>query len=398
MPNSLFKRWIARIGWGLVGVVLAGCGGEPSGDSTSGSTSLPDIVIGSHTDHSGPTAIWGVGTTNAARMRIDEINAAGGIHGRKIRYVVEDTQYQVPRAIQGANKLINRDNVFALLLSVGTPTNNAVMPLAFEQGVPNLFPISGARSMGEPFHPLKFLQRGIYYDEARAAVKYFVEQKNKEHLCVVYQDTEYGQEILEAAEDQAKVMGIEIQQTAAHKPTESEFTAAILRLRSANCDLVLMGTIFRDTILFLDAARKMDYTGVDWVGTNATFSQVIADAPSGDGYYAFTHMTRLYAEDQMSPRVRAWWDAYSKAYGEEPGLAAMEGYRATDIMIQALDKAGPELTRESFLAALESMSNYDDMFGYDVGFSATKHNGATGSTLSQVQDGRWVALDQAITF
>ena len=84
-----------------------------------------EIVLGSGSDFSGPTAIWGVGATNAARLRFAQANEAGGVWGRKIRYVVEDTSYQVPKAISAANKLINRDEVLALLLSVGTPLNNA---------------------------------------------------------------------------------------------------------------------------------------------------------------------------------------------------------------------------------------------------------------------------------
>ena len=93
-------------------------------------------------------------------------NAAGGVHGHSIRYVVEDAGYQVPNAIRAANKLINRDRVLAMVLAVGTPMNNAIMTEQFEQGVPNLFPISGARSMVEPLHPLKFTP--VSYTHLRA--------------------------------------------------------------------------------------------------------------------------------------------------------------------------------------------------------------------------------------
>ncbi|MCY4323608.1 MAG: ABC transporter substrate-binding protein, partial [Gammaproteobacteria bacterium] len=106
-------------------LVLASCGGAPDDGSQPSATpgvSDDEIVLGSHTDLSGVVAIWGIGTVNGMRMRIDEANAAGGVHGRTIRVVVEDTGYQVPRAIQAANKLIHRDKIFAMLLAVGTPT------------------------------------------------------------------------------------------------------------------------------------------------------------------------------------------------------------------------------------------------------------------------------------
>lgn len=391
---------------------VAACGGGDKAEEAS-ATGSPDtaasaapqrgvtddeIVIGTHTDFSGATAIWGVGSINAARMRIDEQNAKGGVHGRQIRFVVEDTQYQVPRAIQAANKLIHRDNIFAMLLAVGTPTNNAVMTQQFEENVPNLFPITGARSMVEPFHRLKFTQRGIYYDEVRAAVKYFIEQKGAQNVCSIYQDSDYGKEILAGTEDQLKDMQRPLAATSAHKPTETEFTSAILRLKEANCDLVTMGTVHRDTILVLEAARKMGWTGVSWVGNNAAYAQVIADHEAGEGYYAFVHMANLYADDAKSPAVQAWWDAYVAKYGEEPGLAAMEGYRATELMILALEKAGRELTTDGLISALEGITDYTDIFGYRVQFGPDRHSGAKESVLSQVQNKRWVKLDQAITY
>ena len=149
--------------------------------------SLTEVVFGAHTDLTGPIAIWGVGILNGARMRFDEANDAGGVHGRLIRYIAEDTQYQIPRAIQAGNKLINRDKIFAMLMAVGTPTNNAVMPAQFRAGVPNLFPVTGARSMIDPFNKLMFSQMGVYYEEMRAGVKYFVEEKGYTTPCVIYQ-------------------------------------------------------------------------------------------------------------------------------------------------------------------------------------------------------------------
>src|SRR5262249_4015716 len=75
--------------------------------------SKTEIVLGMHTDLSGPAATYGVSSSNAVKMRFDEVNATGGIHGRKIRLVVEDTQYQVPRAGQDGTKPIHSDQQFA---------------------------------------------------------------------------------------------------------------------------------------------------------------------------------------------------------------------------------------------------------------------------------------------
>lgn len=394
-------------------ILLGACSGDSEPTVADGATAAPDqavasevgvtadeIILGSHTDLSGSIAIWGVGSINGSRMRFDEANAAGGIHGRKIRFVVEDTQYQVPRAIQAANKLINRDKIFAMVLALGTPTNNAVLTQQIRSGVPNMFPLTGARAMVEPLHPLKFTARGIYYYEMRAAVRYFIEQEGKQSPCVIYQDTDYGQEILEGVQDQLEVMGRQIVETSAHKPTESEFTAAILRLRNAGCDLVLMGTVHRDTILVLEAARKMGWQGIAWVGNNAAYSQVIAEqeSGSGEGYQAFVHIAKIYRDDDLSEAVAAWWDRYVSLYDETPGIPAMEGYRAADLVVIGLTNAGPDLTREKFLKAIEGISDYTDIFGYHLSFGPNKHGGVSESTLSIVKDGRWLTLAQSITY
>src|SRR5690554_5766730 len=108
-------------------IAAAGLLSLPAAAQTRGVTKT-EIIFGSHTDLSGPTATYGVSSSNGARMRFDEVNAAGGVHGRKIRLILEDAQYQVPKAVQACNKLINRDKVFAFIVSIGTPMNNACFP------------------------------------------------------------------------------------------------------------------------------------------------------------------------------------------------------------------------------------------------------------------------------
>ena len=333
-------------------------------------------------------------------MRFEEVNAAGGIHGRQIRFVVEDAQYQIPRAIQATNKLVNRDNIFAMLLSMGTPMNNAVMETLFEAGVPNLFPISGARQMVEPFRPMMFTARGIYYDEVRAGIRYFVEERGAQSICVMYQDTDYGQEILEAAQDQTEAMGMTVTEVTAHRPTDTEFTAAVLRLRNAGCDTVMMGTINRDTILIFEAARKMGWTEVSFVGQNASYNKAIAATASGaaEGYYAFVHIAAIYGEDEMSPEVARWYRSFTERFGSEPGYPAIEGYRNAGILVDALEVAGRDLSADGLMAALESMTDYEDMFGYRLTFGPDDHKGVDESVLTTVVDGRWVTLEESIRY
>ena len=386
---------------------VSGCGtGETATDAGADAVQVDgvtdnEVVLGTHSDLTGPIAIWGTGMVNGMRMRFDEANAAGGVHGRQIRLIVEDTQYQVPRAISAANKLINRDKIFAMVMAVGTQTNIAAMKQQLPAGVPNLFPATGARAMVEPFQELVLSQMGLYYEEIRAGVRYFVEEMGRTTPCAIYHDSDYGVEILEGTQDQAAEMGLTVAATSAHKPTDVEFTAAVLRLKDAGCDLVMVGLVHRDTILALEAARKLGWEDVDWVGNEAAYGQVIADqkSGSGEGYYAFVPIALVYEDDEtLAPEVRAWLAAYRERFDERPALPGMLGYRGADLTVRGLEAAGRELTRETLIAALESLSDYTDPFGNKLTFGPDDHKGVDTSALSQIQNGRWVTLGTSISF
>ena len=205
-----------------------------------------EIAIGTYTDLSGVTAMWGVNNSNSWRMVFDQVNAAGGIDGRKIKYIVEDNQYQVPRSVQAANKLINRDGVFIMVANGGTPMNNAVMPDQLAKGVANVFPLTSARSMYEPLNHLKFGLGSSYYDQVRAGVKFFIESRGKKQVCSMAQDTDFGRDVFDGVKDQLKADKLTLAGETLHKPTEVDFSASVARMRDAGCDLLVLGTIVRE--------------------------------------------------------------------------------------------------------------------------------------------------------
>src|SRR5260370_28307457 len=202
-------------------------------------------------------------------MRFDEVNEAGGIHGRKIRLVVEDTQYQVPGAVQAGARLINRDRIFAMVAGLGTPMNNGLFKDQFDAGVPNLFPLSAARSRYEPFHKLKFYGAASYVDQVRAGIQYFASKKGKKALCAMYQDTDFGKEVLDGVQLQAEKLKLKMVETVTHKPTDQDFSAQVTKLKAAGCDLVVMGTIVRDSIVPYATPRKMCWPDADFLPSAA---------------------------------------------------------------------------------------------------------------------------------
>jgi branched-chain amino acid transport system substrate-binding protein len=391
------KRTLLAVGAGLTAVALAA--GALAQTENRG-VSKNEIVLGMHTDLSGPAATYGVSSSNAVKMRFDEVNEKGGIHGRKIRLVVEDTQYQVPRAVQAGTKLINRDKIFAMVAPLGTPMNNALFKDQFDAGVPNLFPLSAARSMYEPFNKLKFYGAASYVDQVRAGINYFVTKKGKKAVCAMYQDTDFGKEVLDGVQMQADKMKIKLAETTTHKPTDQDFTAQITRLKAAGCDLVVLGTIVRDSIVPYATARKIGWTDVDFLGSAASYDLFVAAAQGGvtEGLYAMG-LTDMPYRDTLSPAAQAWFDRYKERYKADPNIGAIYGHVAADLTALGLDKAGSDLTLSSFVKGLESIRGYHDIFnGPEVNFGPDKHQGASSSFLAVVKGGRWTRLTDPLSF
>ncbi len=358
-----------------------------------------EILIGTITDLSGVTAVQGVNNANAIRLAFDEVNEKGGINGRKIRYIVEDSQYQVPRAVQAINKLINSDGVFMTIEDGGTPMNNATFPMAIEKNMLKLLPLSAARSMYEPFNRLKFSQYSSYVDEMRAGVKYFVEQRGKKAICAMYQDTDFGKDVLAGAQMQVEAMGMKIVATTAHKPTDTDFSAAIAKLREANCDLITMGTIVRDTTLIIATVKKLGWN-VDLLGQVAAYDTAVAEAPGNvaEGFYAMSPSLYAYPDDPR-PGIKAFAEKYKARFGVDVNYLGEMGYTSAQIAIEALKRAGRDLTTDSMVKAMESIQDFHDLFGGTYSFSPTNHHGATAAFLSVVHNGRWEpVVDHALTY
>jgi len=350
-----------------------------------------EIVVGTHTALSGPAAGWGIDATNGMRMRFDEVNAAGGIHGRKIKYITEDSQYQMSIAVQKANKLVNRDKVFFLIGSIGTPMNNAIFPMLEKKNIPNMFPYTAARSMYEPLHKLKFANLAPYYGNVRAGLKYFVEEKGKERVCMMYQDTDFGHETSEAVHDQLKAMNMSLVAETTHKASENNFVGAITQLRKAECDVIIMGTIITDTIIAVSTARKMGWD-VDMVTQTAGCNYVVPlmGKEGVEGLYGVTSIPIMYP-DQATGKAKEFFDNYEKRFEKKASEVAQQGYFSADLTVIAMEKAGKDLTVDSLIKALESIKGYQHMFGGPVvSFGPQKHLGSDESIFLQVQGGKWV--------
>jgi branched-chain amino acid transport system substrate-binding protein len=349
-----------------------------------------EIVIGSIQDLSGPLAGFGKQDRLGMMLRVDEVNEQGGINGRKLRLIVEDSGYDPRRAVLAAQKLVNQDKIFAMVAHIGTAQNMAAMPIQFEKNVINFFPITAAREMYEPFHRLKYSFAATYYDQIRHAAPKLAKEKGAKKVCSVYQDDEFGLEVLRGAEAGLKTIGMQLAEKTSYKRGATDFSSQVARMKSAGCDMVVLGTIIRETIGVIGESRKTGFNPV-FLGSSASYTDLIhkLGGKAMDGLYATMTVQQPYLDESSQP-IRFWANKYKTKFNEDPTVFSVYGYLAVDAFIRAATKAGPNLTTDSFIKAMDTMTIPTDIFGSaEMTFGPKKRLGNNLSRLSQIQDGRW---------
>jgi branched-chain amino acid transport system substrate-binding protein len=352
--------------------------------------SKSEILIGTIQDMSGPLASFGKQARFGMQLRIDELNEQGGVHGRKLKLLLEDSGYDPKKAVLGAQKLVNQDKIFIMAGHVGTAQNNAAMPIQFEKNVINFLPITAARDMYEPFHKLKYSFAVTYYDQIRTALPKLVKEKNAKKVCTIYQDDDFGLEVMRGAEAGLKTIGMDLVEKTSFKRGATDFSSQVAKMKAATCDIVVLGTIIRETIGTIGESRKTGFNPV-FLSANAAYTDLIPKlgGKAMDGMYATMTVQHPYLDEASQP-IRFWANKYKTKFNEDPGTVSIYGYQIIDIFIRTAQKAGPNLTTDSFIKAMDTMSIPPDIFGSAaMAFTATQRLGTDASRVSQIQDGRW---------
>ena len=359
--------------------------------------SKDEILIGTIQDLSGPLAGYGKQARAGMLMAIEEINETGGIHGRKIKLLVEDSGYEPRKAILAAQKLVNQDKIFMMVGHIGTAQNEAAMPVQFAKDVINFFPLTAARSMYDPFHRLKFSTLSTYFEQIHSSLPKLIRQKNVTKVCSIYQDDDFGQEVLQGTEEGLKAVKMTLTDKTSFKRGATDFSSQVAKMQASGCELVVLGTIIRETIGTIGTARKMGYNPI-FLGSSAAYTDIIPKmgGKGMDGFYATMTAQFPYADD-TSALVRRWVSKYKTQFNEDPTPISVYGYTTINMFANAMRETGARPNTSKFIRAMEVTSVPADMFGSPaMKFTGTRRLGSDESRLSQLQDGRWkVVIDYA---
>lgn len=371
--------------------LTAGCALAQQGVSKT------EITIGSIQDLSGPAVSLGKQARLGMMLRVDEINEQGGINGRKLKIIVEDSGYDPKKAFLGAQKLVNQDKIFMMVGHIGTAHNLAAMPVQFEKNVINFFPLTAAREMYEPLHKLKYAFSVTYFDQIRKTAPKLVKEKGIKKVCTLYQDDEFGLEVMRGGEAGLKSIGMDYTEKTSYKRGATDFSSQVAKMKAAGCEMVVLGTIARETIGSIGESRKTGFNPV-FLASNAAYNDAIhkLGGKAMDGLYSSMTAQNPYLDDNSQP-IRFWANKFKTKFNDDPSVFAVYGYLIVDTFAKVAEKAGQNLTTDSFAKVMDTMNTPPDIFGSpSTSFSPTKHMGSDAARLSQIVDGKWKVVSEYI--
>ncbi len=317
------------------------------------------IVLGQSAALGGPAAALGTGMRAGLLAAFKEANAAGGVHGRMIELKSYDDGYEPERAIANTKKLIDEDKVFALIGAVGTPTSKAAQPISTERKVPYVGPFTGAGFLRNKENANVINVRATYGQETEAWIKHLTEDLGFKNIAILYQDDAFGRVGLSGVTKAMTKRGLKISAEGTYPRNTTAVKQAVLKIKKVKPEAVVMVGAYKPIAAFIKLAKKVK---MDAVFVNISFvgSKALSRELGKDGAGVVITQVVPFPWDESIPVVAQYHKAL-KAHDaqEKPGFVSLEGYLAGRLTVEALKKAGKDVTRQAFLDAIYNTGTFD---------------------------------------
>ena len=375
------KSLIAAVSTGLMfaagGVVQAADPGVGEGT----------ITLGMSAPFSGPNGAYGKEMKEGAMAYFSQLNAAGGIHGRKVELVALDDGYETEKAVANTRKLINEQKIFALMAYYGSTPTTEAMKVFSEARVPLLGTISGAGSLRTPVNRYMFHLRASYADETEAIVNHLV-GLGITQIAVFYQNDGFGKSGLDGVVATLARHKLKPVAVGSVERNSLDVAAAVTQIAKGNPQAVIMATLYKPTAEFVRQMRKAgqapQFSTLSPIGADLLVAEMGAKEAHGIGI----SQVMPYPWNDTTPVVKEYHKAV-QAYAKHSNYSyyGIEGFLNAKLVGEALKKVGKDPTREKLVNALEG-GNFD-LGGYRVGYSPASHNGSRFVDLTVLgRDGR----------
>ncbi|MFA5904881.1 MAG: ABC transporter substrate-binding protein [Desulfobacula sp.] len=357
-----------------------------------------EVVFGSSLALQGHAGYLGQETHKGAMCYLNHVNEKGGVHGRAIRLITRDDSYDPPRCLANTQRFIIEDKVFGLFCYVGTPTTVRILSLVEEAKIPLLGMFTGANALREPFLPYVINVRASYYQETGTAVDHMVKDLGLTRIAVFYQYDAFGFDGLTGTELALKKYNLEPVARGSYVRGTHDIKEGLEKIMESRAEAVVMIGTSDPCANFIRKALQNDFSPIFYMvsfvgakelsrnmmntetdGVNILMSQVVPPPRTPDG--------------GISPSAVEFASLLAKYYpGEEPNFVGFEGYINAKVLVEGLERAGKELTRESFLDAINSMNDFS--LGPDVrlSFGSKDHQGMDTIYFTRLQKDRFTLL------
>lgn len=348
-----------------------------------------EIVIGSSLALGGHASFLGTQYLHGAMCLINQINKEGGIHHRKITVIAYDDGYDPPQCVANTERLIHKDKVFCLFCYVGTPTSVKIIDIVEEAKIPLLGLFTGADKLRFPFRHYIFNVRSSYYQETNAVVRYFVEEKGLRRIAVFYQYDDYGFDGLKGTQIALQKYGLSPVATGSFIRGTLEIEDALDKIQASRAQAVIMIGTYSPCAKFIKEARARGFNplfhNVSFVGADKLV-QELGDAGEG---VLITQVVPPPTERILLPATEQYSRLLTQYYPQdEPNFVSFEGFINARILIEALRRAGRDITREGFIRALESIREHYVGIGAVINFGPRDHQGIDDVYLTEVRNGK----------
>lgn len=347
-----------------------------------------EIRLGTHSPLTGPLAVYG-DITRAGRAYFEEINAAGGVHGRRISLLVEDDAYDPARTVTAIRGLIEERRVFAIFQGIGTPTHAAVVDTLTREGVPDLFVASGAEQFFRPVRPNLFVMNVPYRILGRALGAWAARCHPGKRIGVSRQGSAYGAEVLAGVRDglgEGAAVALELE-----NGVDTDLDEHTRRFEAAGVEVAVLIAGPPQIAQAITSATPRGYRPV-WV-TPLLDGLLDRAGPAAEGAVG-AHWLRM-PENVDEPGIAEHRALLRRRAPEVlPTGTSVGGQVAAELTVEALRRAGPALTRASLLRAVESIRGFRcSLCLVPAEMSEADHVPFEGVMMMQARGGRWVYLE-----
>jgi ABC-type branched-subunit amino acid transport system substrate-binding protein len=411
-----FRRGFLLIAILLGGLLLLSCGGEEketgktpaatTGAETPGAQNVPgvtdtEIVLGTHFPLSQNPASAYAPIADGMRAYFEFVNSQGGVYGRKIRFIVGDDHFNPADAVEVVRKLVEQDHVFAIVGGLGDAPHAAVYKYLEENGVPDMFISGGLDKWTDPLVRTRFQGNPNYGTEEAMIAKYLIANYDGKKLALLIENDEFGENGKAAILEGIKDSNIQVVAEEKYETTSWDVTAQTQRLKAANPDVIFAQAVPPQAASLVKAARETMNWNVPIVVTGVVVTDIfiqLAGPQNAEGVVSVVFGKQIYQTDD--PGVQRVIQIYKDfGPGGEASNFTLYGEFIAEMMVKALQNAGPNLTRDSLIDGAESIRDWCcQTCPMPVNMSPTDHRPTEMEYYNRVENGRWVTFGEPVIY